>query len=110
MSSWNVDATVTVEELTDDDFPDTFPRGITTLDIDFNSQGYYQAASMYGGSDNLGWPAEGDDERTMIGVRASDDDGNKIPLTVQQQQELFDQHFKRVEDEELPYDDSYNED
>lgn len=109
MTSWNVDASLTIEELTDEDFPDTFPRGITTLDIDYNSQGYYQARSMYGGPDHLGWPEEGDDERTMIGVRASDDNNTTITLTVAQQQELFDKYRSRVDDDELPYDDSYDE-
>jgi len=104
MSKWNVNSSITIEELLDEDFPDTFPRDITNIDIDFNSQGYYTPASMYGGTDHTGWPEEGDDERTMIEVKAFDDDGKAIELTTVQQQELFDKYENRVNEADLPED------
>jgi hypothetical protein len=38
------------------------------LVIEFESSGYYQPASQYGGPDHLGWPAEGGDVRTIRSV------------------------------------------
>lgn len=37
------------------------------LEIDFLSSGYFDPGSMYGGSDHLGWPPEGEDVRECDG-------------------------------------------
>ena len=63
----NVEGTAVV---TFDDIPPTFlePFGAREGDqliITFLSSGSYTPASMYGGPDHLGWPAESDDERVV---------------------------------------------
>lgn len=53
--------------------------------ITFLSSGYYEPMSMYGGSDHVGWPEEGDDERIVTAVVLHTDDKEvEIP------KELFD--------------------
>jgi len=39
------------------------------LAIDFSSSGYNDPGSMYGGPDNVGYPPEGEDERTVTSVK-----------------------------------------
>lgn len=41
------------------------------LVVEFNSDGWYTPASMYGGADHLGWPEEGGDERTLNQIRVN---------------------------------------
>lgn len=64
MYRWNDVPGVCVVEV-DEDFAllnESFYAG-DTLEIHFTSSGYWMQASMYGGPDNLGWPAEQEDER-----------------------------------------------
>lgn len=50
----------------DDDGPVDLPVAQDgELVIEWESSGYYSPMSMYGGTDNLGHPAEGDDERMI---------------------------------------------
>ena len=71
--------------------------GDTELVIEFKSSGYYLPASTYGGSDHLGWAAEGDDERTL--TRAFLTDGEDLPRAVQE--EVFDLLHEEVDAQEL---------
>ena len=107
-TKWN---TTCVCNLSDDDLID-LPEscegfGIDQLEIEFRSEGYYLPASMYGGSDHMGWPAEGDDERTLIRVIASRGDA-VVPLTPVQQQELYVRFETQVNAE--PLDDDGDDD
>ena len=93
MTSWDTTESLTIEELQLDDelqLPEcVHGRGIDSVDIEFRSVGYYQAASMYGGPDHLGWPAEGDDERTMVSVKAFDVANERLPLSTEEAAAIF---------------------
>jgi hypothetical protein len=80
-----------------------FANGFTygELVIDFLSSGYDDPGSMYGGSDNLGYPPEGDDEREPESAYLKDEDGNEIDLTPQQRDALFDLYSDQIQDVEL---------
>lgn len=106
MNKWNVCGKTTIEELADDRLPECVRgRGIDNVDIDFRSIGYRLEMSMYGGPDGLGWPAEGDDERTLETMVAWTADGCAIPLTPEEQSQVFEAFYDEVNDAELPYDD-----
>lgn len=49
------------------------------LVIRFMASGYHDSGSMYGGSDNLGWPPEGDEERVITEVFIETDTVIPIP-------------------------------
>jgi hypothetical protein len=85
--------------ITFDDEPPTIlePFGAKVGDqllISFLSSGYYMPASMYGGSDHMGWPAEGDDERKIVGVVLHTVLGNR---EVEIPKELFDKLYEEFE-------------
>ena len=49
-----------------------FPENeVIELDIHFQSSGYHLPASMYGGSQNTGWPAEHEDEREIKCIKVT---------------------------------------
>lgn len=77
------------------------PAGeVWELVIEFTSSGYYQPKSMYGGSDRLGWPASGDDERLLS--RAYLLDGkNEVELPSEVQAKLFELYEDRINEVEL---------
>jgi len=65
------------------------------LVIEWVSSGYYSPKSMYGGPDNLGHPAEGDDERTLKrAYYLADKVEHPIPLTSQKL--LFTKYLSEV--------------
>lgn len=75
------------------------------LEIQFTSRGYFEPASMYGGPQHVGWPADGDDERTLNHVLLHSDIGDKHQTTVIRQplaDELFGFFSSAVEATELP--------
>jgi len=75
--------------------------GHAELIVNFNSKGYNDPGSMYGGSDNLGYPPEGDDERTPNEAYLKSDK-NKIPLDPKLTEALFDHYIDQIMDTELP--------
>ena len=78
--------------------------GVDELVIEFVSSGYYEPASMYGGSDRLGWPEDGDDERLLS--RAYLIDGRReVELPPDVQQQLFDLYEDRIYEVELTWED-----
>lgn len=109
MASWDITHTICLEELSDSTkLPEQFKaRGIDTLKITFRSVGYYEPASRYGGPDHLGWPEEGEDERTMEDVVAYTADNVPVPLTSVEQGLLFGLFYSYVEEAEVPWDDDH---
>lgn len=79
------------------------------LEIEFNSRGYHDPGSMYGGRDNMGSAPEGGDERTLVGMTLYGpgiEDGTPVPENIAQQ--LFDIYYDDIENaevEEAGYDD-----
>ncbi len=69
--------------------------------INFASSGYHEPASMYGGSDGTGWPAEGDDERllTKVTIHIDGKDIGTLPKEVSQR--LFEMFATKVKAAEL---------
>lgn len=104
--TWDVQDGITVEEITDSILPESC-RGlmIDNLDITFRSVGYYLPMSMYGGADHMGWPAEGDDERSLSSMVAWTEDGCTVNLTEQQKYDIFECFRDQVEAAELPSED-----
>lgn len=52
------------------------------LTINYTSTGYHDPGNMYGGPDQLGYPPEGSDERTIVGATYqayNDNDASDIP-------------------------------
>jgi hypothetical protein len=49
--------------------------------IEFTSTGYHQDASMYGGPEHLGWPAEGSDDRKVQKIVLGMWNGTAITMT-----------------------------
>jgi len=70
------------------------------LIINWLSSGYYDSGSMYGGSDNLGWPPEGNDERTLNNAYIHADSTIDLPKEVQQA--LFDVYEEKIMDQDVP--------
>lgn len=102
-SNWNVCGETTIEELDDSKLPECVRgRGIDNVDIRFRAIGYRLEASMYGGPDQTGWPAEGDEERTLESMKAFDIDLNPIVLTESEQQAIFEMFQSEVDEAGLP--------
>lgn len=84
----------------DDNGPIEQLAGLATEDgelvIDWLSSGYYEPAKRWGGPDNLGHPAEGDEERTLERIYYSIA-GKEIKLPLEVQQSLFDKYLEQVE-------------
>jgi hypothetical protein len=75
--------------------------------IKFRSQGYYEPASMYGGPDRLGWPEEGDDERTLVNAKlviGFGADLHTVDIDDDLSAELFELLFSDVQGAELESD------
>jgi len=82
------------------------------LIIDFTSSGHYEPKSMYGGSDRLGWPESGSDERYLSSAYLTPDYRNKtatIELPPEVQDKLFDYYYNKIQEADLKYDDSYGD-
>lgn len=101
--------------ITFDDEPPTIlePFGAKVGDqllISFLSSGYYMPASMHGGADHMGWPAEGDDERRIVGVVLHTDEGKR---EVEIPKELFDKLYEEFESDidgvEMDHSDHYDD-
>lgn len=73
------------------------PEGSEVL-IHFLSSGFYEPMSMYGGPDNLGYPEEGLDERTLDNVHI---DNKELPQELAQR--IFDLYYSQVEKADLTY-------
>ena len=71
------------------------------LVVDFESSGYYDPGSMYGGSDRLGWPPEGDDERVVTNVELFA--GNKLlsSLSPVSANSIGDSYYEEIDAVEL---------
>ena len=71
--------------------------GVATQDcemvIHFNSEGYHDPGSMYGGPDNLGYPPECEDNRTLDLIVLST--GIVVPKAIQDK--IFDQYQKLID-------------
>jgi hypothetical protein len=111
-TSWNVSSGFTIEELTDDELPESL-RGIRidSLDFVFRSIGFYQPRSMYGGPDQLGWPEDGDDERELLSVKAEREDRTPIKLNQQQIADAlaFPAFTQRMNEQELEHEEYSDE-
>lgn len=120
--SWNQDGIV--HTIIDDDAPTAALRLLEPLiakfepsdnqdielEIEFNSRGYYDAGSMYGGRDRMGSAPEGEDERTLVGMTLygpGNDGGIPVPPEIAQQ--LFDVYYDDIERAELEDQDDYPE-
>lgn len=85
---------------------DTFDICIDLI-IKFRSTGYRDTGSMYGGSDNLGWAPEGDDERFLdeayleVFPTATPDNSFRVDLPKERQQELFERFREDIQEIEL---------
>ena len=66
------------------------------LVIQYNSRGYSEPASLYGGSQQIGWPAEGEDYRTLLCVELITEQG-KIQLEEPFDQDVFEWYTDDVE-------------
>ena len=77
----------------------------STLVIEFRSSGYYEPAEMYGGPDNLGHDAEGDDDRTMELVHvvfAKEGVGKwTVDLPKEVQEEVFEFYHEQIDEVEI---------
>ncbi len=73
------------------------------LVIQFRAKGWSTPASMYGGPDRLGWPAEGDEERTLTDVLLCQDGSADLRL----EPALAEQVFERWNDVVLKADVTY---
>jgi hypothetical protein len=84
------------------------------LVIDFTSSGYYTPMSMYGGPDHLGWPAEGEDERTIdgkVGIWLHVGEKRTKPnyeLSTAASDDLFNAYLDKVESAEIDCNDDYD--
>ena len=70
------------------------------LVINFRSSGYDDPGSMYGGTDNLGSPPEGDDERLLESAHIIID-GVEMQLSNKQAETLFAEYEEEINDIEL---------
>jgi hypothetical protein len=114
-SSWKNEPGQTLIEVTivdgvptDEDGEIEQLTGLVTEDgelvINWLSSGYYEPARMYGGPDNLGHPAEGDEERTLDKIYFSipgggyySIEGKQIELPPEVQKSLFDKYSEKVD-------------
>lgn len=68
--------------------------------INFLSSGSYQAASMYGGADGLGWPEDGEEDREFDSAQVLTNGvvGDSLPAQIGQRLfEMYETHVKEVE-------------
>jgi hypothetical protein len=70
--------------------------GVFDLLIDFDSSGYYDPGSMYGGRDRLGSPPEGDDERIVRGAAI-----DRLPLPKEAVAALADCFYDSIAEVEI---------
>jgi hypothetical protein len=81
---WDFIDGVSIEELDDTKLPRELHRlGIDNIDFRIHCTGYYEPSSMYGGPEQIGWPAEGDETREIVSIRAWSN-GIEIALTPEQ--------------------------
>jgi len=81
---WDFIDGVSIEELDDTKLPqELHGLGIDNIDFTVHCTGYYEPASMYGGTDQIGWPAEGEETREIVSVRTWSN-GVEIALTPDQ--------------------------
>ena len=73
-----------------------------TLEIDFESTGYYDPGRIYGDPEKC-YPAEGDDERELVAAWL-DVDGTRVELPRDLQTKLF-EHFAKQIQEVTAFDD-----
>ncbi len=91
MQKWHNTSGITKTELIVEDgviserkqlIPITAPLNTTAVELEIHwlSSGYHEPASRYGGSDHMGWPAEGEETRELeyIEIKAVDEDGKFI--------------------------------
>lgn len=72
------------------------------LVIEFESSGSHTEASMYGGPDRMGWPAEHEEERTLRQAYITPDGGSTKRFPPQLEQEaLFELFRERIDATEL---------
>jgi hypothetical protein len=74
------------------------------LVIRFRSTGYSEPASMYGGPQNVGWPAEYDDERTLVDVQlVIDRPSNRTTVFVEEDlaADLFAELLEKIQDADV---------
>lgn len=74
--------------------------GYGELVIEFRSKGYHDPGSRYGGPDNLGYPPEGDDERTLLQAYIYNSP-HKIPVPPQLAQQLWDTYEEQIYEAEI---------
>lgn len=92
-----------ISEYDGDEIPPLY--GIVVPDVDelvieFVSSGFHTPMSMYGGSDRLGWPEEGSEEREL--TRAYLLDGKtEIELPRDVQEKLFEHYTKQIYEADL---------
>lgn len=67
--------------------------------IHFTCNGYYQPDSMYGGPHNLGYPADGGEERFLSHIEIN---GKRLPRDVAN--EIFELYESQIENVEVNYD------
>ena len=71
------------------------------LVIECRSSGYYTEMSMYGGPDHLGWPAESDEERTLIVAYLEGGPKERVELPKDVQEAVFDLYLDEINKVEL---------
>jgi len=71
------------------------------LVITFRSFGHDDPGSRYGGPDNLGWPPDGEDERTLVEAHILSSSGTIIRLPMAEQQRVFEIFRDEVDDVNL---------
>lgn len=76
----------------------------TELVVAFQSSGYYDPGSMYGGWQNLGSPPEGEDERTLDEAYLLVND-QRVKLPQELQHALFSVYESEVNEQEIDTDD-----
>lgn len=72
------------------------------LVIEFRSKGYHSPMSMYGGPDNLGWPEEGSDERSLESAYLLCD-GERTEIPESTQQATYAAYEPQILKADLPY-------
>ncbi len=94
---WNVKACCVIDCEDHEDLP-SYCDGINQLEIEFRSEGSFTPQTYWE-------PADGEDYRTLIRVVGSDIEGKDVPLTREQQEELFERFWAAVNAEPLDDDD-----
>lgn len=71
---------------------------ITSLEINAYAHGHEEQASMYGGSDRLGWPASYDNEFTAGEVTAEIDDDQPIGVSREDAEQLVEFYYDELKE------------